>query len=347
MEGRHVHPSTLYPGGVGTTATIQLFTDYYTRLMRYVEFMKRVVPLHDDLFDFFYEALPGLRGGRPAPGAARLLGRLPGPRRLQLPVQGHDPMGPGDGRHAGRRGRRQARHQRPRRHQPRHPDPARQLVLRQLGRPGDVRHQGPARATRSTATTPGTSTPSRSRRSATSTTSTAGSCRPAGSTARTTSPSTPAAARIARLWSTALSGLVDLGGYVKATGHSVRDQPAEDGAEARGHLRVEDPAVVERHRARPGPHLLPGLRRRLPRCTSSRRRWPRCAPGDTKTWEPFEVPDEGIGCGFTEAVRGVLSHHMVIRGGKIANYHPYPPTPWNANPRDIYGTPGPVRGRGA
>src|ERR1700745_1457247 len=59
MEGRHVHPSPLYPGGVGTTATIQLFTDYYTRLMRYVEFMKRVVPMHDDLFDFFYQALPG------------------------------------------------------------------------------------------------------------------------------------------------------------------------------------------------------------------------------------------------------------------------------------------------
>src|ERR1700727_144219 len=59
MEGRHVHPSTLYPGGVGTVATVQLFTDYLTRLMRYVEFMKRVVPMHDDLFDFFYEALPG------------------------------------------------------------------------------------------------------------------------------------------------------------------------------------------------------------------------------------------------------------------------------------------------
>src|SRR5256885_13059835 len=59
MEGRHVHPSTLYHGGVGTVATVQLFTDYLTRLMRYVEFMKKVVPLHDDLFDFFYEALPG------------------------------------------------------------------------------------------------------------------------------------------------------------------------------------------------------------------------------------------------------------------------------------------------
>ena len=28
MGGRHVHPSTLYPGGVGTNATPQLFTDY-------------------------------------------------------------------------------------------------------------------------------------------------------------------------------------------------------------------------------------------------------------------------------------------------------------------------------
>jgi hydrogenase large subunit len=40
-------------------------------------------------------------------------------------------------------------------------------------------------------------------------------------------------------------------------------------------------------------------------------------------------------------VRGVLSHHLVIRDGKIANYHPYPPTPWNASPRDKFGTPGP------
>ena len=44
------------------------------------------------------------------------------------------------------------------------------------------------------------------------------------------------------------------------------------------------------------------------------------------------MPDEAIGCGFHEAVRGVLSHHLVIRDGKIANYHPYPPTPWNAQP---------------
>jgi hypothetical protein len=63
--------------------------------------------------------------------------------------------------------------------------------------------------------------------------------------------------------------------------------------------------------------------------------------GHTKTWSEFEVPENAIGCGFTEAVRGVLSHHMVIRDGKIANYHPYPPTPWNAAPRDSFGTAGP------
>ena len=32
MEGRHVHPSTLYPGGVGTVPTVQLFTDFLVRL---------------------------------------------------------------------------------------------------------------------------------------------------------------------------------------------------------------------------------------------------------------------------------------------------------------------------
>jgi hydrogenase large subunit len=37
----------------------------------------------------------------------------------------------------------------------------------------------------------------------------------------------------------------------------------------------------------------------------------------------------------------VLSHHLVIRDRKIANYHPYPPTPWNGSPTDSNGVPGP------
>ena len=93
MEGRHVHPSTLYPGGVGTVPTIQLFTDYLVRLMKYVEFMKKVVPLHDDLFDFFYEALPGYE----EVGQRRVLlgcwGCVPESRGLRLHVQQHGRSG--------------------------------------------------------------------------------------------------------------------------------------------------------------------------------------------------------------------------------------------------------------
>ncbi len=94
MEGRHVHPSTLYPGGVGTVPTVQLFTDYLVRLMKYVEFMKKVVPLHDDLFDFFYEALPGYE----EVGRRRILlgcwGSFKRPGRLRLHLQEHDRVGP-------------------------------------------------------------------------------------------------------------------------------------------------------------------------------------------------------------------------------------------------------------
>ena len=93
MEGRHVHPSTLYPGGVGTVATVQLFTDYIVRLMKYVEFMKKVVPLHDDLFDFFYEALPGYEEGREAAHFAGVLGLIQRSGSLRLHLQEHDRRG--------------------------------------------------------------------------------------------------------------------------------------------------------------------------------------------------------------------------------------------------------------
>ena len=59
MEGRHVHPSTIYPGGVGTVATPTLLTDYLSRLLRCLDFIKKAVAMNDDVFDFFYQALPG------------------------------------------------------------------------------------------------------------------------------------------------------------------------------------------------------------------------------------------------------------------------------------------------
>ncbi len=119
-----------------------------------------------------------------------------------------------------------------------------------------------------------------------------------------------------------------------ADGAAADRQPARDGA------GVEDPGEVERDRARPRPHLPRGLlgadRAAQPGAGADGGR-----EGRTKSWNDFKVPQDAISVGFCEAARGVLSHHMVIRDGKVANYQPYPPTPWNSNPRDTYGTPGP------
>jgi len=144
---------------------------------------------------------------------------------------------------------------------------------------------------------------------------------------------------IARFWATALAGIVDIG-YVKATGHSVKIYLPKTASKPEVEFEWKIPKwsnALERDRARTYFQAYAAATALY----FAEQAMKDLHSGNTKTFTDFTVPDEAIGCGFHEAVRGVLSHHVVIRGGKIANYHPYPPTPWNANPRDIYGTPGP------
>jgi len=59
------------------------------------------------------------------------------------------------------------------------------------------------------------------------------------------------------------------------------------------------------------------------------------AKGDVKTFnKPVFPKGEVSGVGFHEAPRGVLSHWVVIKDGKIANYQAVVPTTWNAAPRN-------------
>jgi hydrogenase large subunit len=63
------------------------------------------------------------------------------------------------------------------------------------------------------------------------------------------------------------------------------------------------------------------------------------ANGDTSVanmekWEPSKWPKEAKGVGLHEAPRGALSHWIVIKDGKVANYQAVVPTTWNACPRD-------------
>ncbi|HEX8772750.1 MAG TPA: nickel-dependent hydrogenase large subunit [Pyrinomonadaceae bacterium] len=344
MEGRHVHPSTLYPGGVGTVPTIQLFTDYLVRLMRYCEFMKKVVPLHDDLFDFFYEALPGYE----KVGQRRILlgcwGSFQDPAVCDYSYKNMDEWGnamyvtPGivvDGKlvttnlvdiNLGIRILLGSSYYDD------WQDAETFVKTDPLGNPVDQRHPWNQ-----------TTTPRPQKRDFDNKYTWVMSPRwyhenEQGDGSKYLALDT-GGGPIARLWATALAGKVDIG-YIKATGQSVKIYLPQTAMKPEVEFEWKIPKwsnAIERDRARTyfqayaAAAALHFVEQAIAELHAGR----------TKTWEPFTVPEEAIGCGFHEAVRGVLSHHVVIRDGKIANYHPYPPTPWNANPRDIYGTPGP------
>ncbi len=64
--------------------------------------------------------------------------------------------------------------------------------------------------------------------------------------------------------------------------------------------------------------------------------------GDTKTFQPYEMPDSGMGVGLNDVPRGSLGHWVQIEGKKIKNYQYVVPSTWNLGPRDAAGKLGPV-----
>lgn len=341
MEGRHVHPSTLYPGGVGTVATPQVFTDYQVRLVRVLDFIKRAVAMNDDVFDFFYEALPGYE----EVGRRRTLlgcwGCFQDPGVVDYSYRNLNAAGnamfvtPGivvDNQlittdlvdiNLGMRILLGSSYYEDwtAEHTFVDRDP--------LGNPVDQRHPWNQ-----------TTLPAPQKRDL-----------DGGNYSWVMSPRwydkrtddhlalDTGGGPLARLWATSLAGKVNTP-YVRSTGHSVQiDLPRGQGLPGMSleWTPPKFPNTLERNRARMYfvAYAAGMAQYFLDRALAEVR------SGNTKVFEDFTVPDEAIGVGFHEAVRGVLSHHMVIKDGKIANYHPYPPTPWNASPRDTYGTPGP------
>ena len=63
--------------------------------------------------------------------------------------------------------------------------------------------------------------------------------------------------------------------------------------------------------------------------------------GNTKVWNVYTRPKNGIGVGLTEGMRGAVAHWVVMRGGKTHRYQIITPTTWNVSPRDAEGRPGP------
>jgi hydrogenase large subunit len=341
MEGRHVHPSTLYPGGTGTVATPQVFTDYLVRLVKFIDFAKRAVPMNNDVFNFFYEALPGYE----EVGRRRTLlgcwGSFQNPDVCDYRYEHMSEWGramyvtPGiivDGKlittdlveiNLGMRILLGSSY---------YDDWEEEEIFVErdpLGNPIDRRHPWNQ-----------TTIPRPQKRKL-----------DGGNYSWVMSPRwlwkrtgehlalDTGGGPLARLWATALAGLVDTK-YVKSTGKSVQIHLPKSASLPEMTFEWSPPPwsnTIERDRARA--YFIAYAAALAVGFVESALE--RIYHGDVKTFEDFDVPDDAIGCGFHEAVRGVLSHHLVIRDKKIANYHPYPPTPWNASPRDSYGTPGP------
>ena len=324
---------------MGTVPSVQLFNEFLVRLTRYADFVKRMVPLHDDLFDFFYQALPGYErvgrrrvllacaGAFQNPDACdfryqtmsswgREMYVTPGivvdgelittdlveinlGIRILLGSSFYDDWGDGETF----------------------------VKTDPLGNPVDQRHPWNQ-----------TTLPRPQKRDLAGKYSWVMSPRWRDRSGSLLALDTGGGA-LARLWTTALAGKVDFPG-VKATGSGVKIRLPRTAQLPETELEWRIPRwsnTLERDRARTyfqayaAAAALHFVERGLALVHA----------GETRTWSDFKVPDEAIGCGFHEAVRGMLSHHLVIRGGRIANYHPYPPTPWNASPRDSFGTPGP------
>ena len=62
--------------------------------------------------------------------------------------------------------------------------------------------------------------------------------------------------------------------------------------------------------------------------------------GETAMSSPYEVRD-GVGVGYWEGGRGILTHHCSVEDGKLAGYQIVTPSTWMASPRDAWGVPGP------
>jgi [NiFe] hydrogenase large subunit len=63
---------------------------------------------------------------------------------------------------------------------------------------------------------------------------------------------------------------------------------------------------------------------------------------DTRTYQPWEMPDKGMGYGLNDVARGALGHWIEIEDKKIKNYQYVVPSTWNLGPRCEKGKLGPV-----
>ena len=334
LFGKYPHPQTVVPGGMSSTVTITDFNETYTRLHQMIDWTKRMIPLWDDLTDFFYDYNPEYKKVGARPMSLADLGMWDYPEAYDAKYEHCDEWGekrwatPGvviDG----------------------------QLVTTKLRQINlgieefvehsyyeDWNHGTPLRYR--TDPTGGPLSPNHPWNKETMPRPSKESWkdRYTWDTAPRWDRQVIEAGCYARIWTTAAAALMPKSEFLEATGHSLRmDMPKTMMAEMDVEWKIPEVwNAFERNRARAycmAYNLLVAL-------TQVLRAYDYLRKGEDKVSTKFEVPkDERVGVGFWGAGRGWLSHHLVLDKGAIVNYQIVTPSTFNASPKDPFGNPGP------
>jgi len=332
MYGKYPHPSTLVPGGVSTLLDFTAFNNYYTRLMKLIDYSKRMVGIWDDVFDFLLAQNPEYAKVGMRPKNMIGTGCFDDPEAYDATYANCNEWGerrwatPGviiDGE-------------------------LRTTKLQQIniGIEEFVEHSfydewdGQAMKT-DPAGNPISPNHMWNKRTIP---------KPVGRSWRekyswATSPrwdrTVMESGCYSRLWNTALAQKLPENDFIQATGHSLKMLLPKSTTLPEMEFEWKIPETlnaIERNRARA--YCMPWMC--LIAMANVLKAFELLRAGQTKTATPFEVPKKGtqVGVGFWEAGRGYLTHHIIIENGKIANYQILTPSTWNASPVDPFGNPG-------
>jgi hydrogenase large subunit len=333
MYGKYPHPSTLIPGGVTTTLSTSTFNEYYTRLIKFFDYAKKIAFWWDDLMDFFLEANPAYERVGARPSNLIQTGIWDDPEAYDATYANMATWG--DRRWST-------------------PGIIRNGVLEttnlheiNVGCEEYVTHSFYQEWTSGTPryTTDPLGNPISPYHFWNKETI----IQPEGrnfkekytwDTAPRWDRTSMETGIYGRMWTTALAKKCPPSDFYEATGDGLRmTMPKFQLPEMTLEWKVPRTInAIERNRARAfavGWTAAVAMSCLLQALEYWRK-------GETTAWTRFNIPkDERVSCGFWEAGRGYLTHHSIIDKGKIVNYQICTPSTWNAAPRDPFGNPGP------
>ncbi len=330
MMGKYPHPSTIFPGGIGIDASTRVFNQVLGRIVHLLDYAKKVVAVWDDLIDFFFTEVPDYQhvGQRPANLICTGIWDDPeaydasyarcsewGERRLVTPGA----MVNGELRTT-------------------------RLTDLNLGMEefvdrsyydhweGHRFREDPSGAPLSPYHPWNKQTIPDPKRRSWKEKYTWGTAPRWDRVAMETGP-------LARQWITARSGKLE-NEFIRAVSGGLEiDLPRGDTPATTLGWRIPAfPNTLERNRARAYHIAYCGM----VAYTYLLKAFELLRLGKTEMSRAYSVPTkESLGVGLWEAGRGTLTHHVVVDGGRIANYQIVTPSTWMASPRDPFGAPGP------